>query len=101
MNRQHIKADSVDATVITTKRIDLEGVSLNGYTVQKIFHDVKVSSNASIAESLDEIRRDIQEIKVQIASLQTLLQLPNGQNGEQIINQVFTDAIIIPPKETS
>lgn len=86
MSRQvkadHIKSESLDTKVITTKRIDLEGISLNGYVVQKILHDVQTTSNASLAVSLDEVKQDITliqesllEITQQISDMNYLLQL--------------------------
>ena len=79
---EHIKSESLDASVITTKRIDLEGISLNGYVVQKILHDVQTTSNASLAVSLEEVRQDITLIKEtllditnQLADMNNLLQL--------------------------
>jgi hypothetical protein len=84
MNRRtdHIKSETLDTQVITTKRIDLEGISLNGYVVQKILRDVQTTSNASLAVSLEEVRQDITliretllELTQQISDMNYLLQL--------------------------
>ena len=93
-----VRAESVAATVVMTKRVELEGISLNGLMMQKILRDT--SKNASqvdtgdIATAITQLQTAANALSEQVMQLnETVTNVADSQDAVVQSVNALTDQV--------
>lgn len=68
----HLRSDHIICNDIATRRLDLEGISLNGLMVQKILRDTQKSTDVSqLTQAIASLATQIEALALEAADLKT------------------------------